>query len=97
MSEEYVKKYYTLSRLSRVQLNNLREDVVLCSYYANDYKNRYDIDTGQAYIFFEGYADYLGELMRKNNIDDDGFFDYLREYDTIENLWSWHGMVYQHS
>ena len=85
-----------LSELSKTRLKRIREDVVLCSVYINDYKNRYDIDPKQVCMFFDGYAEFLGEEMKCDGISDEEFFDRLNEYDTIDNLCRWHSIVYQH-
>lgn len=86
--------YLRLSKLNEEQLRNLRRDIVLCSDFVSDYENRYDLDPKQVGLFFDGYADYLGEIMVENNIDCDAFFDNLEEFDTIDNLCCWHDIVF---
>lgn len=86
--------YLRLSKLTREQLENLRKDIPLCSLYVDDYQNRYNIDPNQVCMFFDGYADYLSEIMAENNIDDDAFFENLDEYDNIDTLSSWHDIVF---
>lgn len=93
-NKQYGREPYRLSGLTKTQLKRLREDIALCSLYENDFKNRYDIDPKQVSMFFDGYAEYIGELMKEDGIDDAEFFDHLSEYDTIDNLLNWHGMVY---
>lgn len=93
-SEEYGESEYYLSQLSESQLWELRQDICLCSYYIDDYRNRFGIDPKTAAMFFDGYADYISEIMQENNIDSDAFFDNLKEFDTEENLYSWHCIVY---
>ncbi len=94
-AEEYGEDQYFLSQLSESQLWELRQDICLCSYYLDDYKNRFGIDRKTVAMFFEGYEDHLSEIMRENNIDSDAFFDNLEEFDTAENLYSWHCCVYK--
>ena len=86
--------YLRLSKLTTKQLENLRKDIPLCSLYVDDYENRYNIDPKQVCMFFDGYADYLGEIMVENNIDCDAFFENLEEFDTIDNLCCWHDIVF---
>ena len=92
--EENGMDFFTLSRLTKEQLWNLRQDIPLCSLYVNDYQNRYDIDPKQVCMFFDGYAEELGYLMEQDGVEDDRFFDELHKYDTIDNLWNWHCDVY---
>ncbi len=92
--EENGMDFFTLSRLTKEQLWNLRQDIPLCSLYLNDYQNRYDIDPKKVRMFFDGYAEELGYLMEQDGIGDDRFFDELHKYDTIDNLWNWHCDVY---
>lgn len=92
--EENGMDFFTLSRLTKEQLWNLRQDIPLCSLYVSDYQNRYDIDPKQVCMFFDGYAEELGYLMEQDGIEDGRFFDELHKYDTIDNLWNWHRDVY---
>lgn len=81
---------YRLEALTMRQLSRLRNDIVLCSIYIKDYHNRYAIDKNKVCDFFEGYADYLGELMDKDGIKGEDFFVNLKNYDNIANLVAWH-------
>lgn len=78
--------------LGRRQLRYLRKDVIVNSYFKRDYSNRYGIDEDECYDFFEGYYDYLEELMREGdpNYTDSLFWDLIEKYDTWENLEEWH-------
>lgn len=72
---------------------NLRMEISLCSMYYADFRNSFGIDEHAVCDFFDGYANYLQELM---NGDEAGrgnnhFFDFLEQYDCPENLWNWYG------
>ena len=72
---------------------NLRMEIRLCSMYYADFRNSFGIDEHAVCDFFDGYTDYLEELM---NSDEAGrgnnhFFDFLEQYDCPENLWNWYG------
>ena len=62
---------------------NLRMEISLCSMYYADFRNSCGIDEHAVCDFFDGYANYLQELM---NGDEAGrgnnhFFDFLEQYD----------------
>ena len=84
-----------IANLSRTQLKRLRRDIVLCSIYYSDYKNRYGIDEKTTCLFFDGYADYLGEFMEEDGKKgkDRDYFDNLEDYDNAENLQAWQACV----
>lgn len=86
-------KKYKLSSLSKTQLKRLRSDIILCSLYLKDYKNRYNLNPDQVCNFFDAYADYLLELMKTDNVTNDYdsmFFDLLPAYDNINNLYDFY-------
>lgn len=70
------------------QIQKLRKQIVLCSIYLADYINTYEIDENETCVFFDGFTDYLSELMQENETDYNGdkFFDLLPKYDNAENL-----------
>ena len=70
------------------QIQKLRNQIKLCSIYLSDYINSYEIDENETSDFFDGFADYLNELMTENEktYNDSKFFDYLEKYDNAENL-----------
>lgn len=74
------------------KLWNIRKNIVLCSLYINDYDNKFNYDNDLMFNFFEGYCEYLGELMEENikNYNDSNFFDYLPQYDNKNNLWNYY-------
>lgn len=89
----------TIATLTNAELSNLREDITLNSLYLSDYENRYDIDAYEVSTFFDGYLDYLFELMVDDNPTHNGtevdimFFDLLPKYDNTDTLISYHNMT----
>lgn len=67
----------------------LRKEIPLCSLFVNDYKNTFGIDAAVVCDFFDGYADYLGDLMKEDGIDDSDYFEHLGLYDNDVNLAQW--------
>lgn len=91
-----MKKLYECNvKYAKNKLWNIRNDIVLNSLYYSDYENRYGYDTHMICDFFDGYLDYINELMKENNqnIHTDYFFHLLPLYDTKENLWNWYCMI----
>lgn len=86
--EKKLANVKSLANLSVDELKQLRADVVMGSIYLDDYENRFGIDPDYVYATFEGYADYLGELMQDEipGYDDSKFYDYLDEYDTPDHM-----------
>ena len=78
--------------LTKENLWKLRKEIVLNSLYLSDYENSFGIDEEDLLYFFEGYLEDLGYLMEENieNYFDEMFFDYLGEYDTEDNLYSYY-------
>lgn len=74
--------------LSIRQIQKLRNQIKLGSIYLSDYINSYEIGENETNEFFDGFADYLNELMTENekNYNDSKFFDYLEKYDNSVNL-----------
>lgn len=68
----------------------LRKEIKLGSLYTDDYENSFDIDPRDVRYFFDGYCDYLGELMEDDGISDNDYWDHIDEYDTDKNLIEWY-------
>lgn len=71
----------------------LRKEIMFCSLFVSDYRNSMGIDEHDVCDFFDGYAEYLAELM---NYDEEGrgdnhFFDHVDQYDNPDNLYDWYG------
>lgn len=77
--------------LTKEQLWNLRQQIVLCSLYYSDYENDMGIDSHNCHDFFDGYAEYLGNRMEGDGHKEKEFFDLLDKYDTLDNLYDWYG------
>lgn len=67
----------------------LRKQVVLCSLYYADYRNNIGVEEHECCDFFDGYAEYLGELMEEDGINDNEYFDHVGLYDNDANLIAW--------
>lgn len=78
--------------MTREALWNLRMEIRLCSLFYADYQNSFGIDCHAVCDFFDGYADYLDELMQDGitGYTDARFSDHLPEYDNADNLWDWY-------
>ena len=74
-------------RLTVNQLKQLRSEIVLCSLYMDDYNNSF-MTKEAASILFDGYAEYLQELMFEEveNFNDSNYFEFLDMFDNIETL-----------
>lgn len=76
--------------LSKKDLQVLRNEILLNSLFISDYENSFGLDLWEVNAFFDGYLDYLEDLMLKNNCSDENYFDNLEKYDTLENLWNYY-------
>ena len=71
-------------------LQILRNEIVLNSLFILDYENSFGLDPCEVNAFFDGYLDYLEDLMLEDNCSDENYFDNLEKYDTLENLWNYY-------
>lgn len=78
--------------MTKDMLWQLRMEIRLCSLYYADYRNSFGIDRHAVCDFFDGYADFLEELMQEKipDYNDADYFDRLPQYDNAENLWDWY-------
>ena len=76
-----------MEKLTVNQLKQLRHEIVLGSIYMDDYNNSF-MSKEDAYNLFDGYMDYLGELMSEkiDGYKDNMYFDYFEVFDNIETL-----------
>lgn len=79
--------------MTKQMLWNLRQEISLNSMYYSDYRNSLSIDEHTVCDFFDGYLEFLSEIMQEEitAYDDAEFFDWLPVYDNVENLWNWYG------
>ena len=73
--------------LTNKSLLQLRKEIVLGSIYLWDYENSFNISRVQVCDFFNGFIEYIEELMSEDGKDNSHF----KEYDTDENLLAWYG------
>ena len=71
--------------LTAIELWELRKEIILNSLYVADYSNSFGFSAKDVSYFFDGYVEYIYELMEEDNADDSQF----RDYDNINNLWEW--------
>ena len=72
------------------QLAKLRREIVFGSIFINDYENSFDIDPQICCTFFDGFCDFIEELMIEDGYTDDDYWEIIDDYDTIENLYEWY-------
>lgn len=77
---------YNLNELTKEQLQKLRREIRLGSMYTTDFENSFDIPEKICQAFFDGYNDFLGEMMIEDGHDDDEYWDIIDEYDNADNL-----------
>lgn len=77
--------------LTKAELQQLRNQIVLNSLYINDYENDMGFDPKDVCSFFEGYVDYLSEGISDRGIKNpNDYIDALLAHDTIDNLYNWY-------
>ena len=64
--------------LSKKDLQVLRNEILLNSLFISDYENSFGLDLWEVNAFFDGYLDYLEDLMLENNCSDENYFDNLK-------------------
>ena len=69
---------------------DLRKQIVLNSIYLCDYENDYNFDPKEVIAFFDGYLDYIGEIMEEDGISDEEFWERLPDYDNEKYLLGWY-------
>lgn len=77
------------ARITFDDVKKLRKEIVLGSLFLSDYKNSLGIDKNSARGFFDGYLEFLGELMEEDGVEDCGFWRQIDSYDNEENLEEW--------
>lgn len=69
--------------MTSAQLWELRQEIVLNSLFIADYANHFNFDEYDISIFFDGYVEYIYELM-----DDDNSTNFS-DYDNEQTLLKW--------
>lgn len=77
--------------LTRDELWSLRQEIPIGSLYLADYENSFGIDKHEVSAFFDGYIDFLDELMQEDGVGDKDYWNSLTNYDNAENLDRWYG------
>ena len=79
--------------LTKEQMAELREDIVLGSIYTNDYENRFNIDSVKVQLFFDGFIDDcwdLADYEDRNIKDVEGIY---AAYDDIDHIYDYYCSV----
>lgn len=99
----YLTKIKRLEDFTREDLAQLRSEVVLNSLYESDYQNSFGISQHSASLFFDSYLDDICDRAREDGYlwdyaepgstyYQEGYHtwaEFLKKYDTIDNLESW--------
>lgn len=75
--------------LTREELCDLRNEIVLNSLYTSDYENTHHILPRDVQDFFDGYVEYLYELAEEDGEELD-ITDLCAKYDNPDNLENWY-------
>lgn len=65
----------------------LRQQITLNSLYVASYENKMGVDASAACDFFEGYMDYLEDIVKAEERDPS--LDNIFAEDNSNNLWCW--------
>lgn len=71
--------------LTSAELWQLRNEIMLNSLFVADYTNSFGFNARDVSDFFDGYVEYIYEMMNEDKATDDQF----REYDNEYNLYNW--------
>ena len=72
----------SFSTLTKSELWQLRQEIVLGSLFVSDYKNSFDFNAHDISEFFDGYTEYLYELALE-------YGGRWIHYDSINHLLDW--------
>ena len=76
--------------LTRKQLKQLRNEIVLNSLFLKDYSNTLYISEKTVYNFFEAYIENLYDIAASDNFNSKDIIDILEKYDNIDNLYNYY-------
>ena len=68
----------------------LRCEVTLNSIFLSDYRNTYGVARDACCNFFDGYNEYLEDLMEYDGIPDKWYPEAMKSYDSPDNLLCWY-------
>ena len=77
---------------TKENLWKLRQEIPLGSLSISDYRNSFGVDPHKVCDFFDGFLEFVGEVMREDypSYDDAAFWELLPDYDTPEYLLDWY-------
>ena len=79
-----------LNELTKEELWQLRQEIVLNSHYLADYENSFEIDEQEVCEFFEGYYDYIWERAKGAAYDEEDITPQIIDgFDNADCLEAW--------
>ncbi len=77
---------------TKERLWNLRQEIKLGSLFIADYRNSFGVAPHKVCDFFDGFLEFVGEVMQVDysSYDDAAFWELLPDYDTPEYLLDWY-------
>lgn len=75
------------------KLLQLRKEITLNSIYTKDYDNSLDIPLDIVYYFFEGFNEYIYDLMKRDKIKPKKYEWEYDNYDNIDNLFNYYNDI----
>ena len=77
---------------TKENLWKLRQEIPLGSLFIADYRNSFGVDPHKVCDFFDGFLEFVGEVMQVDysSYDDAAFWELLPDYDTPEYLLDWY-------
>lgn len=79
--------------MTREELKKLRSEIRLGSLFTNDFKNSFGIEPRACQDFFDGYADYLGELIEEAGYKNSEYWTVIDQFDNEETLFDWYNCI----
>ena len=78
--------------MSEENLWKLRQEIKLGSLFIADYRNSFGVEPHKVCDFFDGFLEFVGEVMQEDSpsYDDKDFWELLPDYDTSEYLLDWY-------
>lgn len=76
--------------LTRKQLKQLKNEIVLNSLFLKDYSNTLYISKKTVYNFFEAYIENLYDIAENDDFNSKDIIDIIDKYDNIDNLYNYY-------
>ena len=76
--------------LTKKEMEQLRNKIVLNSMFYSDYGNSFGIDEKRVFAFFDGFTEYITHDESGDYIGDDKYLDALEKYDNIDAIYNYY-------